>query len=147
MFTVAATTWVQASTATTLPRTLSPIRGRGVRAPTQVEVLKVAKDSSRNSKPLAPTVANMNDMPAPPTVAGVLRGTLRPRGGATGGGEPATAYHPRQIQERMGAQRRIQVKLPGAQSPEAGATQSNGRILPATKGSRQNFFSGRTSYL
>ena len=114
---------------------------------TQVEVPKVAKDSSKNSKPLAPTVANMNAMPAPPVVAGPLRGTLRPKGGPTGGGEPATANHPRQVFERMGARRRIEIKLPGAQSPEAGATQANGRILPATKGSRQNFFSGRQSHL
>lgn len=143
MFTVAATTWDQASTATPRLKTPTLTRGRA----TQVEVLKVAKDSHRNSRPLAPTVANMNAMPAPPRVAGALRGVLRPKGGPTGGGEPATANHPRQVFERMGARRRIEVKLPGAQSPEAGATQANGRILPATKGSRQNFFSGRQSHL
>ena len=108
---------------------------------TQVEVSQVAKDSTRNPHPLAPTVANMNQMPPPPQVAGPLRGVLRPKGGPTGGGEPATANHPRQIMERMGARRRIEIKLPGAQSPEAGFTQANGRIVPSVMGSKNNFWS------
>lgn len=108
----------------------------------------MAKDPKVNPHPLAPTAAAMNSMPiGPARVPGPLKGKLRPKGGAKGGPEPATAAHPRQIMERMGAKRRIEVKLPGPQSPEAGATQANGRIVPAVMGQKNNFWGGQAAHL
>lgn len=101
----------------------------------------MAKDPKANSRPLAPTAATMNSMPiGPPKVAKPQKGMSIPKKGPKGGGEPATANHPRQIMERMGAKRRIEVNLPGPQAPEASATQANGRIVPSVMGSKQNFW-------
>lgn len=60
---------------------------------------------------------------------GPKRGVMKKKAGALGGTEPATAVARRGTQERLGAKRRIEIKLPGPQSPEAGATQANGRIV------------------
>lgn len=53
-----------------------------------------------------------------------------------------TAVSRRQIQERMGAHRRIQVALPGPALPEAKATQANGRIISGYSKEKDNFFGG-----
>lgn len=107
---------------------------------TQVEVLQVAKDPKTNPHPLAPTVANMDQMPSPPRTAQVQRGKSIPKKGPTGVSDTWPTARPRQIQERMGARRRIEVKLPGPQSPEAGATQANGRVVRPVMGQRGNFW-------
>lgn len=62
-------------------------------------------------------------------VPGPQRGTLKKKAGPLGGTEPGTAVPRRSHQERLGAKRRVEIKLPGPQSPEAGATQANGRIV------------------
>lgn len=104
------------------------------------------KDPKVNPRPLAPTAANMNAVPVGrPVVAQPQRGKAVPKKGPKGGGEPTTAAHPRQIMERMGARRRIEVNLPGPQLPEARATQANGKIMPAVMGQKNNFFGGTAS--
>lgn len=103
------------------------------------------KDPKRNPHPLAPTAGAMNRLPIDrPSVAEAQRGSLVPKKGAKGGMEQATAFHRIGVMrsgESMGARRRIDVKLPGPQSPEATMTQRNARTVPAVMGSKQNFWS------
>lgn len=108
----------------------------------------MAKDPKTNPHPLAPTSAAMNTVPVGPArVAQPQRGKSIPKksGKTSEAGWPTA--HPRQIMEPMGARRRIEVNLPGPQSPEAGATQSNGRIVPAVMGQKQNFAQGQGAHL
>jgi hypothetical protein len=104
----------------------------------------MAKDSHRNPRPLAPTASAMNTMPiGRAKVAGPQRGSVKKKGGGQSGMEPATAAHRQGIQrsgETMGARRRIDIKLPGPQSPEAAATGSRGKIVRAVMGSKNNFW-------
>lgn len=66
-------------------------------------------------------------------------------------GEPAGGKSAHRVQrfERHGAAFRVTVPLRGAQSPEAAATQANGRIIPSYPKtglwSRQNFAEGQRS--
>jgi len=54
-----------------------------------------------------------------------------------------SVYHRSNGLERSGARYGITVNMPSGTSPEAGATQSNGRIIPAAVNrSRANFSSG-----
>lgn len=71
------------------------------------------------------------------------------KGNAKGGSpdNAGTATHRSDVaQERLGPRFSINVALPGPQSPEAGLTQGNGRIVPAVMGSRQNFGDQRSFY-
>ena len=78
---------------------------------------------------------------------GAVRGTLVPKkntqaadptaGGKSGGRTPILNAGG----ERLGAAYRIKSRY-SVSSPEAGATMANGRIVPSTMGSRQNFSSG-----
>lgn len=94
--------------------------------------------------PLAPT----NGQTAPSgtddfSAREVQRGTLRPKQGGVGGSDAALGMRtmPTRKATTAGAQFRVSTGLPGPQSPEARATQANGRIVPAVMGSkqRQNF--------
>jgi hypothetical protein len=78
---------------------------------------------------------------------GAVRGTLVPKkntqaadptAGGKSGGRPAILNAGG---ERLGAAYRVKSKY-SVSSPEAGATMANGRIVPSTMGSRQNFSSG-----
>jgi hypothetical protein len=78
-------------------------------------------------------------------VAPVEKGTLKPRqdraaGGATG---PATVRTVSKTATTSGARHGISVKLSGGTSPEAGATQANGRLIPpAINRTTPNFSAG-----
>jgi hypothetical protein len=108
----------------------------------------MAKDSTRNPHTLAPTPASMNALPmGAPRVAGPQRGLIKKKGNVQAGGEPPTAFHRQGVQrsgERMGARRRIDIRLPGPESPEAFATMSKARTVRAVMGSKQNFWQQAT---
>jgi hypothetical protein len=103
------------------------------------------KDPKRNPRPLAPTAAAMNTVPVGPAkVAGPQRGLVKKKGNVQAGGEPPTAAHRQGIMrsgETMGARRRIDVRLPGPESPEATQNLRNTRIVRPVMGSKQNFWS------
>jgi len=104
-----------------------------------------AAASTRRS-PLAPT----NGQTAPSGMVDdfsareVQVGTSRPRGVAGLGGSDGALGQVGTRQRKAttaGAQFRITAGMPGPESPEARATQANGRVVPAVMGSkqRQNF--------
>ena len=78
---------------------------------------------------------------------GAVRGTLIPKKN-TQAADP-TVMGPKERRtpvlnaggERLGAAYRVKSRY-SVSSPEAGATMANGRIVPSTMGSRQNFSSG-----
>lgn len=74
--------------------------------------------------------------------APVLTGTLRPKGGPTGGGEPATANHRQATQERLGFKGAPQTTLYAPNAPEAAATQRNVRLVRSSIGNR-DFYDAR----
>ena len=73
---------------------------------------------------------------------------MKKTGNAKGGTDPykqAKPARPNKLRERSGARYGISVKMPKGTSPEAGLTQSNGRISPsAINRSRPNFNAGMT---
>jgi hypothetical protein len=71
----------------------------------------------------------------------VLRGTLRPKGGATGGmAEPATAVRTPNIPERLGNQGHPTAALYAQNAPEAGLTGKTTRTLAPAMGNRDSFY-------
>jgi hypothetical protein len=81
---------------------------------------------------------------------GAVKGTLVPKkntqasdptAGGKSGGRPAILNAGG---ERLGAAYRVKSKY-SVSSPEAAATQANGRTVPSTMGSRQNFSDGTDS--
>jgi hypothetical protein len=73
---------------------------------------------------------------------------MKKTGNAKGGTDPykqAKPARPNKLRERSGARYGISVKMPKGTSPEAGLTQSNGRIIPSSiNRSRPNFNAGMT---
>lgn len=101
-----------------------------------------SKDQSVNPNPLAPTAGTaINTTPTKrPRVAQPQKGKSVKKQGPSGGQEPGTAVARKQVMERMGARRRIDVKMPGPESPEAYATLSKGRIVRPAMGQRTPFW-------
>ena len=105
-------------------------------------------DSKKNPAPIAPTSAEpSNATGSKPRVAMPEKGTLVKKKGAQAG-DPTKMAKPSRTKtmiERAGARYGISVGFQKQVAPEAGATQSNGRIIPAAvKRTRQNFTSGMT---
>jgi hypothetical protein len=105
------------------------------------------KDNTKNSAPIAPTSAEpSNAAGAKPVVAKPLKGTLiKKTGNAKGGTDPYTQAKPSRtkVTATGGARYGIRVKFTKSTAPEAGATQSNGRIFSsAVKRTAPNFKSG-----
>ena len=73
---------------------------------------------------------------------------MKKTGNAKGGTDPykqAKPARPNKLRERSGARYGISVKMPKGTSPEAGLTQSNGRIIPSSiNRSHPNFNAGMT---
>lgn len=93
------------------------------------------------AKRLAPTVtspAKMGEEMAHPNSVSSQSPNVkyRPRGGAAGGSEPATANHRQGHQERLGAKYAPQMVMSAPQAPEAAATGRNVRILSSAVGNR-----------
>lgn len=85
-----------------------------------------------------------NSMPSSArNASGSTGGQKQVKKGNSKGGSPdnaGTANHRSDIaQERLGPRFSIGVALPGPESPEAHATQGNGRIVPSVLGSKNNF--------
>jgi hypothetical protein len=80
---------------------------------------------------------------------GAVRGTLIPKKNTQAGDPTVMGPKPRRTpvqvdassSERLGAAYRVKSRY-SVSSPEAGATMANGRVVPSTMGSRQNFSSG-----
>lgn len=106
----------------------------------------MAKDPKTNPHPLAPTSAAMNTVPVgPPRTTKPQKGMSVPKKGAVMSQDAWPTAHPRQIQERMGARRRIEINLPGPEG-EATHTQANGRIMPSAMGQSMNFRGGQDTH-
>lgn len=105
-------------------------------------------DSKKNPAPIAPTSAEpSNAAGSKPKVAPVEKGTLVKKKGAQAGDPTKMAKPSRPFVtadgHRAGARYGIRVGFQKQISPEAGATQGNGRILPAaTNRSKPNFSAG-----
>jgi hypothetical protein len=98
-------------------------------------------DSTKNPNTLAaehaPDVATNVKAPKPE------KGKLVKKGNAASGGATGTTGNRKAGKATSGARYGISVKLSGGVAPEAGATQSNGRIVaPAVNRTRPNFQDG-----
>lgn len=100
-------------------------------------------------KTLAPSFEDgVTDVKAArPATPGATKGMATPKrlaGNEGNGMDPSvgTAIPRRAIYERQGARRRIDVSLPGPESPEAYSTQANGRIIRGYGKARDNFGEG-----
>jgi len=108
------------------------------------------KDTKKNPAPIAPTSAEpSNAAGSKPQVAKPLKGTLvKKTGNAKGGTDPYTQAKPARNNilgqlARGGARYGIRVKFQKSVAPEAGATQSNGRMFSsAINRQRPNFKDG-----
>lgn len=91
------------------------------------------KDSTKNKAPIAPTSAEpTNAAGSNPRVAKPEKGTLVKKKGAQAGDPTKMAKPSRsKVTATSGARYGVRVKFQKSTSPEAGATQANGRILPA----------------
>ena len=91
------------------------------------------KDSTKNSAPLAPTsAAPSNASGSKPRVAMPEKGTLvKKTGNAKGGTDPYKQAKPSRsfVTATSGARYGIRVNYQASVAPEAGATQSNGRLF------------------
>ena len=95
------------------------------------------KDSTKNKAPIAPASAEpSNAAGSKPRVAPVEKGTLVKKKGAQAG-DPTKMAKPSRKNVMSadaggaGARYGIRVKFQKTVAPEAGATQGNGRLLPA----------------
>jgi hypothetical protein len=103
------------------------------------------KNPFKNPAPIAPTSTEpSNAMGAKPRVAPVENGKLMKKKGAQSG-DPTKMAKPSRphVKATSGARYGVRVMFQKSESPEAGATQGNGRLLPpAIKRSSQNFSAG-----
>ena len=106
------------------------------------------KDSTKNSKPIAPaSTAPSVSSSAKARVAMPEKGVLWKKKN-TAAGDPTRMAKPSRtftMVERAGARYGVKVGFQKQVAPEAGLTQSNGRIVPsAVNRSRPNFNAGMT---
>lgn len=109
------------------------------------------KDSTSNKKPIAPASTEPSaSSSAKPRVAMPEKGTLVKKKGAQSGDPYAQPVGKRAYKgyERKGAAYGIRASIPAYVSPEAGATQGNGRLISAAVNrSRPNFQDAATDSL
>jgi hypothetical protein len=112
------------------------------------------KDSTKNSKPLAPASTGPTaSSSAKARVAMPERGTLvKKTGNAKGGTDPYVQAKPSRTNvqgagARGGARYGIRVNYVASTAPEAGATQGNGRLIkPAKNRQSPSFSEGAANY-
>ena len=100
-------------------------------------------DSKKNPAPLAPTSTAPGNA-AKHTVAPVEKGTLvKKKNTAAGDPTKGPTNHRTHVKARSGARYGVKVGFQKQTSPEAGATQGNGRLIPAAiNRSKPNFTAG-----
>jgi hypothetical protein len=100
-------------------------------------------DSKKNPAPLAPTSTAPGNA-AKHTVAPVEKGTLvKKKNTAAGDPTKGPTNHRSNVKARSGARYGVKVGFQKQTSPEAGATQGNGRLVPpAVNRSKPNFTAG-----
>ena len=102
--------------------------------------------SKKNPAPLAPTSTAPGNA-APHTVAKPERGTLMKKKN-TAAGDPYKQAKPSRsfVKATSGARYGVRVKFQKQEAQEAGATQSNGRILPSVMGQKPGFSAGMSDH-
>jgi len=103
--------------------------------------------SKKNPAPLAPT-STAPGKPVAHTVAKPENGTLVKKKN-TAAGDPTKMAKPSRsfVKATSGARYGVRVKFQKSESPEAGATQANGRILPsAMKAQAPSFSAGMSDH-
>lgn len=110
------------------------------------------KNPFNNPAPLAPTSIEPSNSPSvhPKDASSAPSANTKPmkKKGAQAG-DPTKMAKPSRAHVKMtsGARYGVRVKFQKSESPEAGATQGNGRLLPsAIKRSSQNFTAGMGDY-
>jgi hypothetical protein len=105
------------------------------------------KDSTKNSAPIAPASTEPKvGCCAKPNVAKPSAGTLVHKKNTASGGAGGTTGARSNKQATGGAAYGITAKIPAYKSPEAGATQGNGRLFQAAvKRTAPNFRDGISS--
>jgi hypothetical protein len=91
-------------------------------------------DSTKNKAPIAPTSMGAGSAPIASHTAKPEKGTLvKKTGNAKGGTDPYKQAKPSRtfIKKATGAAYGIKAHIPAYTSPEAGATQGNGRLFQA----------------
>jgi len=102
-------------------------------------------DSKKNPAPLAPTSAEPNNATgSKPRVAPTEKGTLvKKKNTAAGDPTKGPTDHRTHVKARSGARYGVKVGFQKQTSPEAGATQGNGRLIPPSiNRSKPNFTAG-----
>jgi hypothetical protein len=106
-------------------------------------------DSTKNKAPLAPTSLGSGSAPIAKHTSKPEKGTLvKKTGNAKGGTDPYKQAKPSRtkVTATSGAKYGINVSIPAYKSPEAGATQGNGRLFQAAvKRTAPNFQDGVSS--
>lgn len=102
------------------------------------------KDSTKNSAPIAPTSAKPSHMPATAKAAMPEKGKLVKKKNTQSADPTIKNFAKRTATKATGGARYgVRVKMSGGVAPEAGATQANGRIIPASiKRQSPNFRAG-----
>lgn len=101
------------------------------------------KDSTSNPAPLAPTSASGVPAAAKATVAKPEKGTAVAKKNTAAGNNWGKKANRKNKTASGGAAYGIKVTIPAYKSPEAGATQGNGRLFsPAIKRTAPNFWDG-----
>lgn len=104
-------------------------------------------EKAKSNKHIAPDSAKVSKVDFNDASGKPEKGTLVKKKGAQAGdptkeAKPARKNVTSPDAGRAGARYGIRVKFQKSTSPEAGATQANGRILPAAKGQSANWKSG-----
>lgn len=103
------------------------------------------ESSKKNPAPIAPTSAGVPSMKVDNASAAPSANTKLMEKKNTAAGDPTKMAKPSRtfVKATSGARYGVRVKFQKQESPEAGATQGNGRLLPsAIKRSAQNFGAG-----
>ena len=91
------------------------------------------KESPKTPKNIAPTsTAPSNASGTKTSAAPVVKGVLVKKKNVAAGGATGTTGMATHVKQTGGARYAIRVKFQKTEAPEAGATQANGRILPAS---------------
>ena len=105
------------------------------------------ESSKKNPAPIAPTGAGVPSMKVDNASAAPSANTKLMKKKNTAAGDPTKMAKPSRtfVKATSGARYGVRVKFQKSESPEAGATQANGRILPAAMKAQAPSFSAGMS--